>query len=144
MGRRGVRITADTNVLLRTVLQDDKEQAAAAQALLLRATVIAVPVPVFCEFAWVLKRGYRRKVDEIAVAIEAICEIDAVVTDLPAVEAGLNLLRAGGDFADGVIAHQGEGFGGNVFASFDRSAIALLKRNGAAAAEVTDLTGTGR
>ena len=57
MGGRGVRITADTNVLLRTVLQDDKEQAAAAQALLLRATVVAIPVPVFCEFAWVLKRG---------------------------------------------------------------------------------------
>ena len=46
-----MRITADTNVLLRAVLQDDKEQAAAAQALLLRATVIAGPVPVFCEFA---------------------------------------------------------------------------------------------
>lgn len=144
MGRRGVRITADTNVLLRAVLQDDKEQASAAQALLLCATVISVPVPVFCELAWVLKRGYGRKVDEIAVAIEAICEIDAVVTDLPAVEAGLTLLRAGGDFADGVIAHQGEGLGGSVFASFDRSANALLKRNGAAAAEVSALIGTGR
>ena len=139
-----MRITADTNVLLRAVLQDDKEQASAAQALLLRATVITVPVPVFCEFVWVLKRGYGRKVDEIAVAIEAICGIDAVVTDIPAVEAGLTLLRAGGDFADGVIAHQGEGFGGSVFASFDRSAIALLKRNGSAAAEVSELIGTGR
>lgn len=139
-----MRITADTNVLLRAVLQDDEEQASAAQALLVRATVITVPVPVFCELAWVLKRGYRLKVDEIAVAIEAICEIDAVVTDLPAVEAGLALLRAGGDFADGVIAHQGEGFGGSVFASFDRSAIVLLKRYGVAAAEVSDLIGTGR
>ena len=112
--------------------------------MLLRATVITVPVPVFCESDWVLKRGYGRKVDEIAVAIEAICEIDAVVTDIPAVEAGLTLLRAGGDFADGVIAHQGEGFGGSVFASFDRSAIALLKRNGSAAAEVSELISPGR
>ncbi len=139
-----MRIKADPNVLLGAILQDDQEQASAARAVLLRATVITVPVPVFCEFVWVLKHGYGRKVDEIAVAIEAICEIDAVVTDIPAVEAGLTLLRAGGHFADGVIAHQGEGFGGSVFASFDRNAIALLKRNGSAAAEVSELIGTGR
>ena len=139
-----MRITADTNVLLRAVLRDDNEKAAAAQTLLLRAPVISVPVPVFCEFAWVLKRGYRRKADEIAGAIEAICEVDAVVTDLPAVEASLTLLRAGGEFADGVIAHQGEGFGASGFASFDRSAVALVKRSGAAAAEVSELIGAGR
>lgn len=54
---------------------------------------------------------------EQADAIEAMTEIDVVVTDLPAVEAGLTPLRAGGDFADGVIAHQGEALGGTVFAS---------------------------
>ena len=51
MGRRVVRITADTNVLVRTIVQDDEAQAAAAHALLLQATVIAVPIPVLCEFA---------------------------------------------------------------------------------------------
>ena len=91
-----------------------------------------------------MKRGCSHKVDEIAGAIEAICEVEAVVTDLPAVEAGLTLLRAGGDFSDRVNAHQGEAFGGNVFASFDRSAIARLKRNGVAAADVTELTDAGR
>ena len=139
-----MRITADTNVLLRAVLEDDKEQASAARALLLRATIFAVPVPVFCEFVWVLKRGYGCQVDEIAGAIEAICEIDVVTTDHPAVEAGLKLLRAGGDFADGVIAHQGEGYGESVFSSFDRDAVALLKRGGAEAAEVSELIGSDR
>ncbi len=139
-----MRITADTNVLLRAVLQDDTNQVTAARALLRRATAIAVPVPVFCEFAWVLKRGYGHKVDEIAVAIQAICEIETVVTDIPAVEAGLTMLRAGGDFADGVIAHQGEELGGTVFASFDRSAVALLKRSSGSAAEVSELIGTDR
>ena len=66
-------------------------------------------------------------------------EIDVVVTDLPAVEAGLSSLRAGGDFADGVIAHQGEALGGTVFASFDRRAVARLRSNGAAAADPADL-----
>ena len=139
MGGRSVRITADTNVLLRTVVQDDVEQAEAARTLLLQATVIAVPVAVFCECAWVLKRAYGRGADDVARAIEAISAIDAVTTDLPAVEAGLAALRAGGDFADGVIAHQGEALGATVFASFDRRAVARLRDTGAAAADPSEL-----
>ena len=139
MGGGGVKITADTNVLLRAVVQDDADQAAAAQALLLRATVIAVPVPVFCELAWVLKRGYRYGAGDIAAAVEAIAEIDAVVTDAPAVDAGLAALRAGGDFADGAIACQGEWLGGTVFASFDRAAVARLRSRGANAADPSEL-----
>ena len=134
-----MRITADTNVLLRVVVHDDPEQADAARALLQRATVVAIPIPVLCEFAWVLKRTYARGANDVAAAIEAVTEIDVVVTDLPAVEAGLSSLRAGGDFADGVIAHQGEALGGTVFASFDRRAVARLRSNGAAAADPADL-----
>ena len=140
MGGRSVKITADTNILVRTVVEDDAAQAAAAKALLLRATRIAVPVPVFCELAWVLKRGYGRGSTDVATAIEAITGIDAVATDVPAVEAGLTALRAGGDFADGVIAHQGEALGGAVFASFDRRAVARLRDAGTAAAHPSDLT----
>jgi len=140
MGGRGVKITADTNVLLRAVVRDDAAQAAAAQSLLLRATVIAVPVPVFCEFARVLRRGYGYGIGDIAGAIEAIADIDAVATDSPAVEAGLAALRAGGDFADGAIASQGGRLGGAVFASFDRSAVTRLRSNGASAADPAELT----
>lgn len=134
-----MKITADTNVLLRVVVHDDPEQADAARTLLQRATVVAIPIPVLCEFAWVLKRTYARGADDVAAAIEAVTEIDVVVTDLPAVEAGLSSLRAGGDFADGVIAHQGEALGGTVFASFDRRAVARLRSNGAAATDPADL-----
>ena len=141
MGGRGVKITADTNVLLRTVVADDAEQAAAARALLLQASLVAVPVPVFCEFAWVLKRSYARSGAEIAAAIEALTNTDVIATDVPAVEAGLAALRAGGDFADGVIAHQGEALGGTVFASFDRRAVARLRDTGVAAGDPSELTG---
>ena len=134
-----MNITADTNVLVRIVMQDDAEQATVAQALFLQATVIAIPLPVFCEFVWVLKRGYASSVNDIVSAIEAIVEIDAVVTDLPAVEAGLTALRAGGDFADGALAYQGETLGGTVFASFDRNAVALLRNEGAEAADPAEL-----
>lgn len=139
MGGRAVKITADTNVLVRTVVDDDAEQVAAARSLLLRATTIAVPLPVFCELAWVLKRAYSRDVGDVAAAIQAIIEIDAVATDAPAVEAGLAALRAGADFADGVIAHQGKALGGTVFASFDRQAVARLRDTGASAADPSDL-----
>ena len=140
MGGRKVRITADTNVLVRAVVRDDAAQAAAAQALLLRATAIAVPVPVLCELAWVLRRGYGFRAGDIAAAIEAIAAIDTVATDSPAVDAGLAVLRTGGDFADGAIASQGERLGGTVFASFDRGAVARLRSHGANAADPAELT----
>ena len=143
MGGRSVKITADTNVLVRTVVQDDPAQAATAQVLLQRATTIAVPVPVFCEFAWVLNRTYGYQDDEIAEAIGAIVEIETLVTDFPAVDAGLAVLRAGGDFADGAIAYQGERLGGSVFASFDRKAVARLRDRRAAAADPTELIAGG-
>ena len=120
------------------MVHDDPEQADAARTLLQQATVIAIPIPVLCEFAWVLKRTYARGADDVAAAIEAMTRIDVVVTDLPAVEAGLAALRAGGDFADGVIAHQGEALGGTVFASFDRRAVAWLRSTGTAAADPAD------
>jgi predicted nucleic-acid-binding protein len=41
-------------------------------------------------------------------------------------EAGLATLRAGGDFADGVVAHEGQWLGGEIFVTFDAKAVALL------------------
>jgi hypothetical protein len=51
--------------------------------------------------------------------------------DRPAVEAGLAVLAAGGDFADGVIAFDGRRLGGSVFTSFDRRAVELIAATGA-------------
>jgi predicted nucleic-acid-binding protein len=41
--------------------------------------------------------------------------------------AGLALLEAGGDFADGAIAYEGELLGGAKFVTFDQQAAKLLK-----------------
>ena len=103
--------------------------------------MIAVPIPVFCELAWVHKRGYGYGTHDIAAAIEAIAEIDTVVTDSPAVDAGLATLRAGGDFADGSIACQGRWLGRTVFASFDRGAVARLGGRGVNSADPSELIG---
>ncbi|MCY4013056.1 MAG: type II toxin-antitoxin system VapC family toxin [Gammaproteobacteria bacterium] len=134
-----MKITADTNLLLRTVLQDDPPRSREADALLAQAAAIAVPPTVFCEFAWVSRRGYGYSNDEIAHGITAICNVEAVATDGAAVDLGLAMLRAGGDFADGVIAHQGRTLGGGAFASFDRAAVTMLKGGGVEAEEPVDL-----
>jgi hypothetical protein len=46
---------------------------------------------------------------------------------------GLLQLEAGGDFADAIIAHEGQWLGGDTFLSFDRHAVALLREQGIAA-----------
>ena len=89
MAGLGIRLTADTNVLIRAIVGDDPDQAASARALLSPATTIAIPIPVLCESIWVSKRTYGRSVDDIASAISAIADVETVVTDRPIVEAGL-------------------------------------------------------
>ena len=121
-----MRITADTNLLLRVILEDEPARAALAKTTLDQATLIAIPVPVFCELVWTMRRLYKLPPAEIADAVEAITRVDTVVTDRPAVEAGLSVLRAGGDFADGVIALQGAAMGGEILVTFDREAVHLL------------------
>jgi predicted nucleic-acid-binding protein len=130
-----VKITADTNMLLRAILEDDAAQAAEAQTLIGQAELIAVPVVVFCEMVWTMRRLYKRSADEIGNAIEALLQVETVVTDRPAVEAGIEVLRRGGDFADGVIAWHGMALGGTVLATFDRVGIRILESAGFLAAE---------
>lgn len=124
-----MKVTLDTNVLVRLATQDDPEQAAAALQALRRATLIAVPTPALCELVWVLLRGYRYTPDQVAHALRVLLQTRHVVCDTAAVLAGLALLNDGGDFADGAIAQQGTALGGKEFLSFDRQAVTLLQRH---------------
>ena len=121
-----MRLTPDTNVLVRVLTRDDEHQARIGEAELLRATTVALTLPTLCELVWVLSRGYRYERPGIAMAIRVLIGGAGVVIDGPAVDAGLAALDAGGDFADAVIAFEGRRLGGDVFVSFDRSAVALL------------------
>ena len=122
-----MKVTLDTNVLLRLATQDDPAQAAAALQVLRGASLIAVPTPALCEFVWVLMRGYRYTDAQAAHAVRSLLQVHQVVVNTPAVLAGLTMLEAGGDFADGVIAFEGELLGGQEFVSFDQQAVKLLK-----------------
>jgi len=128
-----VKITADSNVLLRAIVGDHPAQAKAAEDVLRRAEVVAVPVSALCEVVWVLSQGYKIGDGDIALAIRTLINGDNVVVDRPAVDAGLTALDAGGDFADGAIAAEGQRLGGDVFVSFDKQAVKLLQQQGVGA-----------
>jgi len=125
-----VKITADTNVLVRAAVQDDPHQARLAARILERAEVVAVPVPAICEFVWVLRRIYKKSASEISDAIRRLVRAPNVVVNGPAIEAGLSILDSGGDFADGVIAYEGDWLGAEEFVSFDSKAVAVLRSRG--------------
>lgn len=125
-----MKITADTNVLLRAVVADDEAQSAKAIEVLDRAELVAVGLQALCEFVWVLARRYAVSRTDVAASIRRLMETHNVAANRPAVEAGLSMLEAGGDFADGVIAYEGEWAGAETFVSFDRRAVSILAAQG--------------
>ncbi|HRD95367.1 MAG TPA: type II toxin-antitoxin system VapC family toxin [Rubrivivax sp.] len=122
-----MKVTLDTNVLVRLATQDDAARAAQALQVLQNATLIAVPTPALCELVWVLLRGYRYTSAQVAQAVRTLIQVRHVVCHTPTVLAGLAVLEAGGDFADGAIAYEGELLGGPEFVTFDQQAARLLK-----------------
>ena len=102
-------------------------QATLALNVVQKAELIAVPTPALCEMVWVLLRGYRYTPTQVAHALRALMQVSRVGCHTPAVLAGLALLDSGGDFADGVIAFEGDMLGGSEFVSFDQQAVKLLK-----------------
>jgi predicted nucleic-acid-binding protein len=128
-----MKISVDTNVLVRAVLNDDPAQSRAARKALREASLIAVPLPCLCELVWVLRQGAKLSKDDVAAVVRSLINAGNVVVNRPAAELGLAVLEAGGDFADGAIAYEGAWLGGETFVSFDQQAVSLLSGQGAAA-----------
>jgi predicted nucleic-acid-binding protein len=128
-----LKVTVDTNVLVRAVTEDDPAQAEIAKRILREAEIAVLTVPVLCELVWVLSSRYKISAQDIGEAIQALTDGSNVATDQQTVESGLAMLAGGGDFADGVIAYEGEFRGADTFVSFDRKAVKLLQAQGHAA-----------
>lgn len=88
------------------------------------------------EFVWVLRKVYAFQPADAALAIRALLAAANVEMNRPAVEAGLMVPEAGGDFADGAIAYEGSWLGGETFVSFDKQAVALLAAQGQSARQL--------
>ncbi|WP_375618680.1 MULTISPECIES: type II toxin-antitoxin system VapC family toxin [unclassified Bartonella] len=125
-----MKISVDTNVLARAVLQDDKKQGEVASKILKEASLIAISLPCLCELVWILRRGARLSKEDVTEMLRDLLATSNVVMNRPAVEAGIAILESGGDFADGIISYEGNWLGGEIFVSFDKLAIDLLKKNG--------------
>jgi len=125
-----MKVTVDTNVLVRIFTDDDRAQNRTANDALDRADAVILTLPMLCELAWVLGRGYGTSRGEVAAIFRSLIASENVEVNRPAAEAGLAMLDAGGDFADGVIAYEGRRLGADAFLSFDRKAVRLLETLG--------------
>ena len=123
-------IIADTNLLLRAVLDDDEQQSLHARRYLAERDAIALPLTAICEFVWVLSRSYKLDAPDIASSVRKLVDDARISCNRDAVEAGLAFLEAGGDFADGIIEFEGRRLGGETFVTFDRRAAAIIGGQG--------------
>ena len=127
-----MKITADTNVLVRALTEDHAEQSKAAQSALRKADIVALTIPTLCELVWVLQ-GYKIQPSDVADTIRGLLNSANIAVNRSTAEAGLAMLDAGGDFADGVIAYEGNWLGADTFVSFDKKAVRLMEAQGKSA-----------
>jgi len=125
-----MNITVDTNILVRAVVRDDEKQARVAAKILKEAELIAVSLPCLCEFVWVLRKVYNFGQQDISAALQALLNAGNIAVNRPAVDAGMAVLNEGGDFADGLIAYEGNWLGGDTFVSFDKKAVPRIAKQG--------------
>ncbi|HMM89285.1 type II toxin-antitoxin system VapC family toxin [Bradyrhizobium sp.] len=124
-----MKVTADSNALVRALTEDHPDQSRAAQRALDKAELVALTMPTLCELVWVL-RSYKIRSTDIATTIRDLLNASNVAVNRQAAEAGLAQLDAGGDFADGVIAYEGSWLGADTFVSFDKAAVKLMQARG--------------
>lgn len=123
-----MNLVVDTNVLIRSIVDDDNSETRQARQTLAIADRVVIPLVTLCETIWVLRSAYKQNRQQLIPVIAQLLSSEKIVMERQAVEAGLKFLDAGGDFADGVIAFEGQRLGGEVFATFDRKAASILKR----------------
>ena len=118
---------ADTNILIRYLIEDDAGQATRVHRHLkesrMAGEAVFVSVIVLCEVAWVLRTGYQRTKPEILSAIERLIELEGFqVEDQDLVNEAVLLARSGkGDFADYLTGLRNLRQGCRVTVTFDRA-----------------------
>ncbi len=125
-----MKIVADTNLLLRFVLNDDQVQYKKALDVMEQAEAVIVTNLALCELVWVLRSRYGVTRENIIAVITRLRETRKIAIDNVAIDTGLSVLAAGADFADGVIAYEGRRLGGETFVSFDKKAVSAIAKQG--------------
>jgi len=119
-------IAADTNVLVRLLVEDDEKEAAAVRELVAAAKEHQEPVlvtaPVLCELEWVLESAYDASRKDIAKAVQAFLDDAVFVVDGrdAVVEALAHYRETAADFSDCLIVATARRAGARTIATFDR------------------------
>jgi len=111
-------LAIDTNLIVRYLTGDDREQAAQARVLI-DANQVFVSTTVLLETEWVLRSVFDYAAPLIAQRLRAFAGLPTVTTEDAAGAAhALDWLEDGMDFADGF--HLGKAAGCTAFITFDR------------------------
>ncbi len=112
-------IAIDTNIIVRTIVDDNATQVARAKVLLARGNLF-VSTTVLLETEWVLRALYGLARANLADVLERFCGLDGVnVNDPDQVSRALIAYRGGADFADIIHVLECESAGISKFATFD-------------------------
>lgn len=116
----------DTNVIVRLIVNDDREQVQRALAVL-KSDGIEISNTVLLECAWVLASRYRFPRDRIVMALQALERTEGVEFSSPEeANAAIAWFGAGMDIADAV--HLSQVSSGRTFATFDATFAAAAGR----------------
>jgi predicted nucleic-acid-binding protein len=121
---------ADTNVLLRLLLDDDEEQARAARAFLRAHAPLFVSHVVIVEASWVLSSAYRFSRKQLGDVLNMLLDTDGLAVERPSiVSAALRHFgESSADFSDCLILATAQAAAAAPLATFDRK---LAKLSGA-------------
>ena len=120
-------ISLDTNILLRTLVQDDPHQTKVAEDLLRdaaeRGETCLITHPVLCEIEWVLGSVYKAGKAEILAAIQRLVRNPLFeLEDWAVVQRALDAYATSpGDFSDHLIGRTSEARGARTTYTFDRA-----------------------
>ena len=118
----------DTNVMIRYVLADDKEQTKRANAAIERLSVDNqgfISCVVLCEISWVLTKAYKVSKGDCIAVLRQILTI--AVFDIERLSQCLQALRhyeqGKADFSDYLIQQIAEDEGYHILLTFDKNAL---------------------
>jgi predicted nucleic-acid-binding protein len=113
---------ADTNVLLRLVLEDEEQQARAARSFLRTHAPLFISHVVLAELSWVLASGYEFSRDEVRAVVEMLLDTDGLeVQDVGVVQAALAHHRSShADLADCLVLAIAARAGAGPLGTFDK------------------------
>jgi predicted nucleic-acid-binding protein len=122
-----MRLALDTGALIKYLTWDQKTENNAAVIIIESADTIIIPTIVLCETVGILKDLYGVLEQNIIGILQDLTTMPSVEIDRQLVEAGLSLLKSGGDFTLGVILAEADRAKADHFGSFDQKIAHLSK-----------------